>query len=283
MKNRMLLIVSVAAGLSLASLQAAWAQKINVVDPPFVFQAAGPTIESIQGIIEQFRAALGEPNNANAVGPILAGRREINWDGGGATNTTDPVTPFDVFLNTRGAQFTTLGKGLSQATPDGLATLFNNPDYQDIFAAFSPERLFTPVGSNVTEARFFVPGTSGKTAATVKGFGAVFIDVDQPNGTGAAKPGTSRGSTLLEYFGAEGRRLFSGSAPSSPGDATFSFFGIVFDDAPIARVRITTGTVAPGPDDSQKRDIVVMDDFFTVNHSRSVAALLLSSDKTNNG
>ena len=108
MKNRMLLIVSIAAGLSLSmgssSLQPAHAQKINVVNPPFIFQAAGPTIESIQGTIDQFRAALGEPNNANAPGPLLVGRREINWDGGGAaTNTTDPVTPFDVFLNNRGA------------------------------------------------------------------------------------------------------------------------------------------------------------------------------------
>jgi hypothetical protein len=35
----------------------------------------------------------------------------------------------------------------------------------------------------------------------------------------------------------------------------------VFDDALIARVRITTGNVAPGPDDAEKRDIVMMDDF----------------------
>jgi len=35
----------------------------------------------------------------------------------------------------------------------------------------------------------------------------------------------------------------------------------VFDDARIAGVRITSGNVAPGPDDDGKRDIVVMDDF----------------------
>jgi len=34
-----------------------------------------------------------------------------------------------------------------------------------------------------------------------------------------------------------------------------------FDDARIARVRITSGDVAPGPDDSEKQDVVVMDDF----------------------
>jgi hypothetical protein len=37
--------------------------------------------------------------------------------------------------------------------------------------------------------------------------------------------------------------------------------GIRFNDARIARVRITSGDVAPGPDDDAKNDIVVMDDF----------------------
>lgn len=36
----------------------------------------------------------------------------------------------------------------------------------------------------------------------------------------------------------------------------------VFDDARIDQVRIKTGTVALGPDDSSHRDVVVMDDFF---------------------
>jgi hypothetical protein len=35
----------------------------------------------------------------------------------------------------------------------------------------------------------------------------------------------------------------------------------VFDDARIARVRMTTGNVAPGPDDDAKHDVVMMDDF----------------------
>jgi hypothetical protein len=55
--------------------------------------------------------------------------------------------------------------------------------------------------------------------------------------------------------------LFSSFVPASPGDASLSFFGIVFDDPVIARVRITTGDTAPDPDDGGKQDIVVMDDF----------------------
>ena len=157
---------------------------------PVIFQAAGPTAESIQGAVDAYRAALGDPNNANNPGPLATGRREINWDGGGGVDaTTDPVTPFNVFLNTRGGQFTTPGVGLSQAPPsggatNGLAGLFNNPTYGDTFAAFSPLRLFTPVGSNITEALFFVPGFMGQFPATVRGFGAVFTDVDESDGIG---------------------------------------------------------------------------------------------------
>jgi hypothetical protein len=235
---------------------------------PTVFQAAGPTAESIQSAVDAFREALGEPNNANAPGPLTSGRREINWDGGGADETTTPpVTPFNVFLNTRGGQFTTLGTGLSQAPPSGgpqggLAGLFNNPTYGDIFSTFSPLRLITPVGSNITQAVFFVPGTNGAQPATVTGFGAVFTDVDQPDGSGPAqKRGNRRASTLMEYFDADGKLLFSSFVPASPGDGSLSFFGIIFDDARIARVRITSGNVAPGPDDDRKHDIVVMDDF----------------------
>ncbi len=224
--------------------------------PPIVFQAAGPTKESIQSTVDEYRAALGEPNNPNGPSPDPhIGRREINWDGGGTNDTTDvPVTPFDVFLNTRGGQFTTPGTGLSQAPPSGgpqggLAVLFNNPTYGTIFSTFSPLRLFTPVGSNITDALFFVPGTNGSVPATVSGFGAVFTDVDKKRGT------------LIKYFGADGELLFSRVVPASPGDGSLSFFGILFSDARIARVRITSGNVAPGPDDVRKQDIVVLDDF----------------------
>src|SRR5438093_1596918 len=246
---------------------------------PTVFQAAGPNAASIQSTVDAFRGALGNPNNGNTLGSLASGRREINWDGGGNNDTTTaPVTPFDVFLNTRGARFTTRGTGLSQAPPaggpqGGLAVLFDNPTYGTIFSTFSPLRLFTPVGSNITEGLFFVPGSNGGHPATVSGFGAVFTDVDRPTGSGPAR--NRRASTLIEYFGSatdgkddededdddDGKLLFKGVVPASPGDGSLSFFGIVFKDARIARVRITSGNVAPGPDDGGKRDVVVMDDF----------------------
>jgi hypothetical protein len=230
--------------------------------PPVVFQAAGPTIESIRGTVDQFRAVLGDPNNANTAGPLTNGRREINWDGGGSA-TTVSATPFAGFLIIRGALFTTPGTGFVQAPPAGLAQVFANPTYEDIFQPFSSPRLFSPIGSNITEVHFFVPGPdAADSPAATSGFGAVFADVDQPDGSGPGKKRGNRGaSTLIEYFGVNDELLFSSFVPASPGDGSLSFFGVVFDDARITRVRITSGDVAPGPDDDGKDDIVVMDDF----------------------
>ena len=235
--------------------------------PVAVFQAAGPNAASIQSTVDAYRLALGDLNG-NAAGPLAAGRRQIDWDGGGGVNTTTaPVTPFNVFLNTRGAQFTTPGIGLSQAPPSGgaqggLVGLFGNATYGTEFATFSPLRLFTPVGSNITEALFFIPGTQGGVRATVRGFGAVFSDVDQPDGSGPGKKHGNRGaSTLVEFFDINGQLLFSSFVPASPGSRGLSFLGIKFEDARIATVRITTGDSEPGPNDDEKNDIVMMDDF----------------------
>ena len=141
-----------------------------------------------------------------------------------------------------------------------MADLFDNLTYGTTFRTFSPFRLFTPVGSNITEGTFFVPGTDGDTPARVRGFGAVFTDVDRQDG-GDKHRGNRGAKTIIEYFAANGRLLFRGVVPASEGDASLSFFGVVFDDPRIARVRITTGNAAPGPNDNERRDIVMMDDF----------------------
>ena len=223
---------------------------------PIIFSAGGDsTAASIQATVDAFRVALGDPNNASAPGPLPGGRREINWDGGGppVVDGTPPITPFAVFRDTRGATFTTPGTGLTQiAATGGFPSLDNllNPSYATIFAPFSPNRLFTPIGSNITDVLFFLPGSNGTIAATVSGFGAVFSDVDLAN------------STQIEYFNAAGDSLFksfvlAGVVP----DKSFSFLGVLFDAGEqIARLRITTGNTALGPNDGSGVDVVVLDD-----------------------
>ncbi|HEX4967127.1 MAG TPA: hypothetical protein VFV44_01290 [Nitrospiraceae bacterium] len=227
---------------------------------PTVFQAAGPNVASIQNTVDQYRTVLGDPNNGNVVGQS-SGRREINWDGGGSTATAIVGTPFTGFLANRGALFTTTGTGFVQSPLAGLVDTFHNPTYASIFQPFSLQRLFSPIDSNVTEVTFFVPGPDNKPATT-NGFGAVFTDVDLPNGSGPGDTnGNRKASTLIECFGTDGGLIFSSFVPASPGDGSLSFFGIVFGDARIARVRITSGDAPPGPNDDGTHDIVMMDDF----------------------
>ena len=229
---------------------------------PITFSVGGDSsAASIQATVDAFRTALGDPNNGNAPGPLAGGRREINWDGGGNNSTTTaPITPFNVFLDTRGAQFTTPGTGLTQAPPaadpvqfppGGLAGLFNNPTYGTIFSTFSPLRLFAPVDSNITEGLFFLPGSNGALPVPVRGFGAVFTDVDLAD------------TTKIDYFDANGNLLHSASVlPGTIADGSLSFLGVLFDAGErIARVRITTGNAALGPNEGGGVDVVAMDDF----------------------
>ena len=222
---------------------------------PILFTDSGATAADILDGVDAFRAVLGNPNNGNAAGPLVGGRREINWDGGGAVNGTAPATPFTVFQNTRGGTFTTPGTGLTQAPVTGglLSLDLINPSYATTFATFSPLRLFAPIGSNITDGTFSIPGTGGSVAATVSGFGAVFSDVDLA------------GSTSLEFFGRSGASLGTFDVPIGPTpDGSLSFLGVVFDAGErIARVRIVTGTTALGPNDNpaQGVDVVAMDDF----------------------
>ena len=225
---------------------------------PILFEATGANSAAIQPTVDQFRAAVGSPNNGNAPGPLVDGRREINWDGGGATTTAVAGASFAGFQNTRGALFTTPGTGFAQAVltettsaDQTLSELVSNPTYATAFSTFSPLRVFTPLGSNLTDATFTIPGTLDP--AGVSAFGAVFTDVD------------IFGSTTLELFGSAGQLLFSRSVLAGPTPSgSQSFLGVQFNAGElITRARITTGTGALGPNDNPATgvDMVVMDDF----------------------
>jgi hypothetical protein len=234
------------------------------------FSAGGnSTASSIQSTVDNFRTALGNPNNGNAAGPLTSGRREINWDGGGATTSAPGLTtsPFTVFFNTRGAGITTPGTGFLQTPLDSAANAPElaalNPTYVGPgtpFNFFSPVRIFTPVSSNITDVTFIVPGSAPTNAfgtgipATVSAFGAVFTDVDLAT------------SSSLQLFGIAGNPLTGvlnvpiGTVPNQ----SLSFLGLVANAGErIARVRITTGTTALGPNDNpaQGVDVVALDDF----------------------
>jgi len=226
-----------------------------------VFQASGATPADIQTAITGFRTALGGSNNG--IGPsvppgITTGRREINWDGVPDAKSAPNLLPANFFNNTspRGIVFFTPGTGFEVSAnlvnPTNTPVRFGNinPVYPALFSTFSPQRLFTALGSTITENLFFVPGTAGTDStqsATVKGFGAVFTDVNLGN------------STKIEYFGVAGNLLFSRHVLPQPTQrAGFSFLGVVFDNPNVFLVRITSGNrILKVPN----LDVVVMDDF----------------------
>ena len=237
-----------AIGIAAASLLSPLEARADVI-----FSAAETTVAGLTPTVNAFRAALGNPNNANAPGPLLSGRREINWDGGGAVNGTAPVTPFLTFQNTRGGTFTTPGTGLTQAPVTGGTQSLDgiNAQYADLFAPFSPNRLFAPVGSNITNGFFSIPGTNATQQAGVRGFGVIFSDVDLAD------------TTTIQYFDTGGKSLGVFDVPAIAGNKTFSFFGLIVDPGvpPIGFFQIITGNAALGPDETATTDLVVMDDF----------------------
>ena len=243
--------------LTLAALSALGACSDDVVSNPggpnplivpTLFTASG----DIQTTVDAFRAKLGDPSNGGTAGEQAAGRREISWDGAGANPFNNKNDFPAAFFNTNvksGAVFTTPGAGFRN---DSLKFAEVNAKYANEFSAFSPTKIFSPVGSNVMDVSFQVAGQP--TPALVSGFGAVFSDVDVA------------GATTIEFFDRDGQRLQKVQAPVRSNAAGLSFAGAAFSSALVARVRITLGTGALGAnvDDVSAGgtiDVVVADNF----------------------
>src|SRR6266478_5085800 len=128
-----------------------------------IFSASGTSPAGIQATVDAYRTDLGTLN-ANVAGSFGSGRREINWDGvPDALSAPNPL-PANFFNVTspRGVVFTTAGTGfqVSATAASGTAIEFGNinPTYPSLFQTFSPQRLFTALGSDVLDVNFFVPG-----------------------------------------------------------------------------------------------------------------------------
>lgn len=243
-----------AAVAALASASSAGAASV-------VRQATGATAADIQAAVDQFRNDLGT-NNAGGP-PVASGRRQIVWDGVPDLRAGPAFMPEGQFRGV-GALFTGPGVGFQVSGDDNSADgpPFDDPDqirfsdlnanYATTFNTFSAQRLFSPIGTNVYDTLFVVPGTA--TKASTNGFGAVFSDVD------------GAGSTI-EYLAPDGTSLGTFPVPATAGAATFSFLGVSFNAGErIERVRVTNGTaaIAAGTNDVTQggtADVVVNDDF----------------------
>ena len=189
---------------------------------PEVRTAAGATPAALDPAVAAFRADVG------------AARREIDWDG--APQSRLPGS----FFAARGAQLDTPGLGGEVFDPAG-------PTWGAGMKAYSGKQLFTPVGSNVTDVRFNVPGSSRE--ATTAAFGIVLSDVD--TATGAA----------LTFFDTRGKVIFEVAVPAGPNG--LSFVSVRFTGGErVARVSVRAGAEAlePGEPEPPQADVAAIDD-----------------------
>src|SRR6266581_3919567 len=119
------------------------------------FSASGSSPAGIQATVDAYRSDLGTLN-PNVAGSFGSGRREINWDGVPDALSAPNNLPANFFnVNSpRGVVFATPGSGFQVSANAGIAPIqFDNidPTYDTIFEPFSQQRLFTALGSTITD------------------------------------------------------------------------------------------------------------------------------------
>jgi hypothetical protein len=237
---------------ALAGLVTLMAAVPSVQATPITFSATSTSIAGITTIRDDFRTAIGGGTVAGANGSFGGVRREINWDGvPDAQSAPNNMAPNFFNVNSpRGVVLSTPGTGFEVSANAGVDV----PDFGNIngtylgdFAPFSAQPLFTPIGSNINDVNFFVPGTNAP--ATTSAFGAIFSDVDLSGSS-------------LQFFDIFNNSLGTFAVPSLLGNETFEFLGVQFDSSVINRVRITSGNTALGAGINDGAfDVAVMDDF----------------------
>ena len=220
----------------------------------------GPTVLSgkateVPEVVAEFRTLLGR-DNGGLPERGFTGRREVNWDEVPDENSAPGFLSPDFFNartepRARGIRLNTPGDGVQVSAdadnPSGTAVRFGhiNPTYPDEFQTFSAERLFSPIGSNIVDITFSVPG-SPEVPALVRGFGAVYTDVDESESS-------------FEFFAEDDVSLGEFLVPAN--DKGLSFLGVLFDNPVVKHIRIRYGNSPLGPTDRGTVDVAVMDDF----------------------
>jgi hypothetical protein len=202
--------------------------------------------------LNEFRTMLGNVLN-NTTGQT-SGRREINWDAVPdiyateklPSNFFNPVTPGSPEGLQRGFRYSTDVE--ARVSGNGFADFDASNGTE--FSSFSGTKTFSAISSNLWNVDFEVAGQP--IEASVRGFGAVFSDVDNSS------------STTMEFFAGE-KSLGVYPVPAKT-TGNHSFLGVYFPKEKVTRVKIKQGdaVVANGVKDVSSggtKDLVIMDDF----------------------
>ena len=234
--------------------------------------AAGPTLFTGSGnaasaaAFKNFEAAIGGNDNVQ-LPPQATGRRTINWDGvkldgtdfNGNTTVIVPNKVVGIPVNrfqARGVIF----EEVYAVSGDGFVSV--NPGARGQLNAFSPKNTFAMFNETSLDLNFVVPSapTTKPVSAAIRGFGAIFTDVDRS--TSSFIEFTNGSTELGKFF-----------VPAGPSGQT-EFLGVLFPSAVVTHVEVVPGdatlfsfkhnTVTSGPADVSnggKSDLAAVDDF----------------------
>ena len=201
--------------------------------------------------MDQFRQILGI--TVNTTPGAVGGHREINWEGvpDSLMNKTLPTN----FFNTTDNSTPSRQRGLAYEVGSGEFRVSNN-NFADVnsvassqFSAYSGTKSFANISSNLWQIDPQVAGVA--VAATVKGFGIVFSDVDENN------------TTFMEFFNEKGS-LGKFYATAHNSSSSFTFLGVYFKNEKITAIKVGhDGVLADGQKDISQggpKDLVTLDD-----------------------
>jgi hypothetical protein len=221
-----------------------------------------------------FEAAIGGVDNGGnpPAQPLTTGFRTINWDGvkldgtdfGGGANTIviDQGKTVGIPLNRfqeRGIFFGAIYAVSTDQQTGGGSFGDVNPNVAGLFPSFSPHNTFAMFNDNGIDFKFVLPSahTSSVVSAASRGFGAIFINVQQPG-------------TTIQYF--NGNTLLDTLAvkPNATAGAAV-FAGELFNNPIVTNVLLTLGqgvifkfdgkNVTAGGSNTASNNLVVTDDF----------------------
>jgi hypothetical protein len=213
-----------------------------------------------------FETAIGGAKNT-AAAPQGSGFRTITWDGvkvdgtdnAAGANSTTVITPghtVGIPLDRFQGQGVFFG-AVYAVSNDGFVDV--NPSVNGLFPAFSSPNTFAMFNDNGIDFKFVVPSATNTAlvSAASRGFGSIFLNVQQPG-------------TTIQYFSG-GTLLDTVNVPTNATAGAAVFAGELFTQPIVTNVLLTLGngvifkfdgtTVTSGSANSAINNLVAVDDW----------------------
>ena len=227
-----------------------------------VVSGTAHNLQQLTPTVQKYRDLLGGEDNGNNPPTFGVGQRSINWDAAAVPfnmpkDFFNTVVPRGAIFHAKNDKFAVSNPADNNPVDDRFSSLL--PKFvTEQFQRFSLERLFTPVDKNKVRVKFNIPGTHKR--ALVRGFGAVFTDVDHKR------------KTHMKFFDKNGCFITKVRVPAK--NKGLSFVGIVTKNKytgkqvpVIAKVQMKLGNISIAQfrrlkygRKLRRRDLVVVDD-----------------------